>query len=69
MSASIQENNHNDNSKRANPYFSPMDAMIALDFGRWRVPATESIAGTLVEEARARQRPKDKRGRIQRSLS
>ena len=46
-----------------------MDAMIALDFGRWRVPATESIAGTLVEEARARQRPKDKRGRIQRSLS
>ncbi|MDE0283159.1 MAG: hypothetical protein OXN26_01220, partial [Gammaproteobacteria bacterium] len=38
--------------------------MIALDFCRWRAPATESIAVALVEEARARQRQKDKRGCI-----
>ena len=42
--------------------------MIALDFWRWRVPATESITVALVERACARQRQKDKRGRIQRSL-
>ena len=44
-----------------NPHFSPMDAMIAQDFSRQRVPATESIAGTLVEGARARWREKDQR--------
>ena len=42
--------------------------MIAPDLCRWRVPATESVAGTTVEGARARQRHKDKRGRIKRSL-
>ena len=31
------------------PHISPMDAGIAQDFCRQRVPATESIAGTLVE--------------------
>ena len=38
--------------------------MIAPDFFRQRVPATESIAIALVEGARARRREKDKRGRI-----
>ena len=52
----------------ANPHFSPGDAMIAQDFLRQRVPATESITVALVEEARARWRKKDKRGRIKRSL-
>ena len=42
--------------------------MIAPDFLRQRVPATESIAVALVEGARARWRKKDKRGRIKRSL-
>jgi len=42
--------------------------MIAEDFGRVRVLATESIAGTTVEVARARTGPKDRRGRGQRSL-
>ncbi len=32
-----------------NPYFSPGDAMIAQDFLRQRVPATESITVALVE--------------------
>jgi len=51
-----------------NPDIAPVDAMIAQDFLCRRVPATESIAGTLVEEARARRRKKDKRERIQRCL-
>ena len=51
-----------------NPDFLPGDAMIAPDFSRQRVPATESIVIPLVEEARARRREKDKRGRIKRSL-
>ena len=38
--------------------------MIAPDFSRQRVPATESIVVPLVEGARARWREKDKRGRI-----
>jgi hypothetical protein len=38
--------------------------MIAPDFGLLRVPATESIVVLMVEEARARSKPKDKRGRI-----
>ena len=38
--------------------------MIAPDFCRQRVPATEGIAVALVEGARARWRQKDKRGRI-----
>ena len=42
--------------------------MIAPDFCRQRVPATESIAVALIEGARARWRQKDKRGRIKRSL-
>ena len=37
------------------------------DFGRVRVLATESIAGPTVEGACARPRPKDPRGRGQRS--
>ena len=41
--------------------------MIAPDFSRLRAPATESIAVAMVEEARARRREKDKRGRIKRS--
>ena len=41
--------------------------MIAEDFGPVRVLATESIAGTTVEGARARTGPKDPRGRGQRS--
>jgi len=45
-----------------------MDAMIAEDFCRQRVPATESIAVAMVEWARARWRQKDQRGRIQRSM-
>ena len=49
--------------------FSPVDAKIAPDFSRLRVPATESIAVATVEGARARRREKDKRGRIKRSLS
>ena len=50
------------------PHLSPSDAKIAQDFSRLRVPATESIAVALVEEACARRREKDKRGRIKRSL-
>ena len=50
----------------ANPHFSPGDAKIAQDLSRRRVPATESIAVATVEEARARRRDKDKRGRITR---
>ena len=38
--------------------------LLLADLSRQRVPATESIAGPLVEEARARWREKDKRGRI-----
>ena len=41
--------------------------MIAEDFGRVRVLATESVAGPTVEGACARARPKDPRGRGQRS--
>ena len=41
--------------------------MIAEDFGRVRVLATESIAGPTVEGACARTGPKDPRGRGQRS--
>ena len=41
--------------------------MIAEDFGPVRVLATESIAGTTVEVARARTGPKDRRGRGQRN--
>ena len=33
----------------ASPDVSPMDAKIALDLCRWRVPATESIAAPMVE--------------------
>ena len=51
-----------------NPHIASEDAIIAPDFCRWRAPATESIAVTLVEGARVRQRQKDKRVRIQRSL-
>ena len=50
------------------PYISPIDAIIAQDFLRLLVPATESIAKALVEGARASRRKKDKRGRIKRSL-
>ena len=49
------------------PHFSPGAVMIAEDFGSVRVLATESIAGTTVEGARARTGPKDPRGRGQRS--
>ena len=41
--------------------------MIAEDFGPVRVLATEGVAGTTVEGARARTGPKDPRGRGQRS--
>ena len=57
--------NHKDT---VSPHFSPVDAKIAQDFCRQRVPATESIAVAMVEEARARWRQKDKRGCIKRSL-
>ena len=50
------------------PHFSPSDAVIAPDFLRQRVPATESVSGYTVEEARARWRKKDKQGRIKRSV-
>ena len=42
--------------------------MIAPDFLRQRVPATESIAVAMVEGARTRWRKKDQQGRIKRSL-
>ena len=42
--------------------------MIAPDFLRQRVPATESIAVATIEGTRARWRKKDKQGRIERSL-
>ena len=60
--------------QRTSPDFSPVAAMIAEDFGSVRTRsleralATESIAGTTVEVARARTGPKDRRGRGQRSL-
>lgn len=50
------------------PHISPIDVMIAPDLSRRRVPATESIAVAMLEEARARLRDKDKRGRIKRSV-
>ncbi|MDE0510168.1 MAG: hypothetical protein OXI88_00030 [Gammaproteobacteria bacterium] len=40
--------------------------MIAQNFSRQQVPATESIAVAMVEEACACWREKDKRGRISR---
>ena len=54
------------------PHFSPGAVMIAEDFGSVRVLATESIAGTTVEGARARTArvytgTKNPRGRGQRS--
>ena len=51
-----------------NPHISPSDAKIAQDFFCLRVPATESIAVAMVEEARARRRKKDQRGCIKRSV-
>ena len=42
--------------------------MIAEDFGPVRVLATESIATPMVEGARTRTGPKDRRGRGQRGL-
>ena len=42
--------------------------MIAEDFARVRLPATESIATPMVEGARTRTRVKDRRGRGQRGL-
>ena len=46
------------------PDFSPGDVMIAPDFLLQWVPATESIAVALVEEARAHWSKKDKQGHI-----
>ena len=54
--------------KSTNPHISPGDAVIAPDFLRQWVPATESIAVALVEGARAHWRKKDKQGRIKRSV-
>ena len=51
-----------------NLHFSPIDAMIAQDFLCQRGHATESVAVATVEEARARWRKKDKRGRIKHNL-
>ena len=50
------------------PDFSPGDAMIAPDYSRQWVPATESIAVALVEGARAHWREKDKQGRKAQSV-
>ena len=50
------------------PHISPGDAVIAPDFLRQWVPATESIAVALVEGARAHWRKKDKQGRIKHSV-
>ena len=57
-------------SHGVSPEFSLGDAMIAQDFLRLRVPATESmeIAVAMVEGACARRRKKDKRGRIKRCV-
>ncbi len=52
----------------SSPDFSPGDTMIAPDFLRQWVPATESIAVATVEGARAHWRKKDKQWRIKRSL-
>ena len=60
--------NTEDSPLVANPHISPIDAMIAPDLSRLRVPATETIAVAMVEEARARRRDKDQRGRIKRSV-
>ena len=43
--------------------------MNAPDFSCQRVLATESVAGTTVEGARARWQEKDKRGRIKRACN
>ena len=40
--------------QHTSPHFLPVDTMIAPDFCPQRVPATESIAVAMVEEARAR---------------
>ena len=50
------------------PHIAPRAAMIAEDFARVRVLATESIATPMVEGARTRTRAKDRRGRGQRGL-
>ena len=44
----------------ASPHISPMDAKITPDLCSQRVPATESIAVTMVEGARTRWEHKDK---------
>ncbi len=50
-----------EDNRGINPHISPSDAKIAQDFFCLRVPATESIAVAMVEEARARRRKKDQR--------
>ena len=56
-------------SDGVNPQISPGDAKIAPDWCCLRVPATESIAVAMVEEARARRQNQDQRGRSKRSVS
>ena len=53
---------------KINPHISPSDAKIAPDWCCLRVPAPESIAVAMVEEARARRQHQDQRGRIKRSV-
>ena len=50
------------------PQISPGDAKIAPDWFCLRVPAPETIAVAMVEEARARRQNQDQRGRSKRSV-
>ena len=50
----------NETVKVASPHIAPRAAMIAADFARVRVLATESIATPMVEGARTRTRAKDR---------
>ncbi len=52
-----------------NPHISPSDAKIAPDWFCLRVPAPETIAVAMVEQARARRQNQDQRGRIKRGVS
>ena len=55
-------------NRGTSPHIAPRAAMIAADFARVRVLATESIATPMVEGARTRTRAKDRQGRGQRGL-
>ena len=56
----LTKSSHKIQVTTSSPHISPMDAKITPDLCFQRVPATESIAVTMVEEAGTRWEHKDK---------